>query len=39
MSALILPHPEVGEYFARKSADYDRWITGMQRLSQRVSGS
>ncbi len=36
---LILPHPEVGEYFARKGADYDRWISGMQRLSQRVSGS
>ena len=36
---LILPHPEAGEYFARKGADYDRWISGMQRLSQRVSGS
>jgi NAD(P)-dependent dehydrogenase (short-subunit alcohol dehydrogenase family) len=36
---LILPHPEAGEYFARKGADYDRWIAGMQRLRQRVVGS
>jgi NAD(P)-dependent dehydrogenase (short-subunit alcohol dehydrogenase family) len=29
---LILPHPEVAEYFRRKGTDYDRWIRGMQRL-------
>jgi NAD(P)-dependent dehydrogenase (short-subunit alcohol dehydrogenase family) len=29
---LILPHPEVAEYFARKAADYDRWLKGMRRL-------
>jgi hypothetical protein len=29
---LILPHPEVLEYFRRKSADYDRWLRGMRRL-------
>ena len=29
---LILPHPEVLEYFRRKGADYDRWIRGMRRL-------
>jgi len=31
-SFLILPHPEVHEYMQRKSADYDRWIRGMNRL-------
>lgn len=34
---LILPHPEVAEYFRRKATDYDRWIRGMQRL-QRETG-
>lgn len=29
---LILPHPEVAEYFRRKSSDYDRWLSGMRRL-------
>jgi len=29
---LILPHPEVGEYFRRKAEDYDRWLRGMRRL-------
>jgi NAD(P)-dependent dehydrogenase (short-subunit alcohol dehydrogenase family) len=29
---LILPHPEVAEYFGRKATDYDRWLKGMRRL-------
>ena len=29
---LILPHPEVAEYFNRKAQDYDRWLRGMRRL-------
>jgi NAD(P)-dependent dehydrogenase (short-subunit alcohol dehydrogenase family) len=29
---LILPHPEVADYFQRKAADYDRWLAGMRRL-------
>jgi NAD(P)-dependent dehydrogenase (short-subunit alcohol dehydrogenase family) len=32
---LILPHPEVLEYFRRKASDYPRWIRGMQRLQAR----
>ncbi|HKC19972.1 MAG TPA: SDR family oxidoreductase [Candidatus Dormibacteraeota bacterium] len=31
-SFLILPHPEVAEYFRRKATDYDRWLRGMRRL-------
>ncbi|MBY0279604.1 SDR family oxidoreductase [Candidatus Binatia bacterium] len=34
---LILPHPEVREYFQRKGADYERWIRGMRRLQERFS--
>lgn len=33
---LILPHPEVLRYYRRKAEDYDRWITGMQRLQARL---
>jgi NAD(P)-dependent dehydrogenase (short-subunit alcohol dehydrogenase family) len=33
---LILPHPEVLEFYRRKTADYDRWIAGMRRLQASV---
>lgn len=33
---LILPHPEVLEYFRRKATDYDRWLRGMRRLQASV---
>jgi NAD(P)-dependent dehydrogenase (short-subunit alcohol dehydrogenase family) len=33
---LILPHPEVAEFFQRKAADYDRWLRGMRRLRARL---
>jgi len=33
---LILPHPEVAEYFLRKASDYDRWLRGMRRLIGRA---
>jgi NAD(P)-dependent dehydrogenase (short-subunit alcohol dehydrogenase family) len=29
---LILPHPEVAEFFCRKASDYERWLRGMRRL-------
>src|SRR3954447_17727702 len=32
---LILPHPEVVEYFRRKADDYERWLRGMRRLQAR----
>jgi hypothetical protein len=36
---LILPHPEVGDYFRRKADDYDRWLAGMRRLQHKVLGA
>jgi NAD(P)-dependent dehydrogenase (short-subunit alcohol dehydrogenase family) len=33
---LILPHPEVAEYFRRKADDYDRWLSGMRRLQAQI---
>ena len=33
---LILPHPEVAEYFRRKAGDYDRWLKGMRRLRANI---
>jgi short-subunit dehydrogenase len=33
---LILPHPEVAEFFQRKAGDYDRWLRGMRRLRARI---
>lgn len=36
---LILPHPEVYEYFSRKGKDYDRWLGGMRRFAQKLGFS
>ena len=33
---LVLPHPEVGDYFAMRAADTDRWLRGMNRMQQRI---
>jgi short-subunit dehydrogenase len=33
---LILPHPEVAEYFMRRATDYDRWLKGMRRLRANI---
>ena len=29
---LILPHPEVLQFFERKASNYERWLSGMRRL-------
>ncbi|MDH3990336.1 MAG: SDR family oxidoreductase [Gammaproteobacteria bacterium] len=34
---LVLPHPQVAEYFQRKAGDHDRWIKGMQRFRKRLA--
>jgi NAD(P)-dependent dehydrogenase (short-subunit alcohol dehydrogenase family) len=33
---LILPHPEVADYYAARAADPDRWLAGMRRLQKRL---
>lgn len=33
---LILPHPEVAEYYRRRATDPDRWLAGMNRLQRAV---
>lgn len=34
---LILPHPEVAEFFAMKAENHDRWISGFQRLREKLA--
>jgi hypothetical protein len=36
---LILPHPEVADYYRRRAADTDRWLAGMRRLQARIVGA
>jgi NAD(P)-dependent dehydrogenase (short-subunit alcohol dehydrogenase family) len=36
---LILPHPEVRDFVARKAGDADAWLAGMRRLRRRLYGS
>ncbi len=36
---LILPHPEVADYYQRRAGDPDRWQAGMRRLQARFFGS
>lgn len=36
---LVLPHPEVLNFWQRKTADIDRWLAGMRRLRAKVMAS
>jgi NAD(P)-dependent dehydrogenase (short-subunit alcohol dehydrogenase family) len=36
---LILSHPQVHEYMARKSSGIDRWLAGMRRLRDKTYGA
>jgi len=33
---LILPHPEVEQYFQNKANDYERWLGGMRKLQRNL---
>ncbi|MGW1074597.1 SDR family oxidoreductase [Streptomyces sp. NPDC002537] len=33
---LILPHPEVADYYAARATDPDRWLRGMNHLQRRL---
>ncbi len=33
---LVLPHPEVADYYAARATDTERWLAGMRRLQQKV---
>jgi NAD(P)-dependent dehydrogenase (short-subunit alcohol dehydrogenase family) len=33
---LVLPHPQVGEYYAARATDTDRWLGGMNRVQQHL---
>ena len=33
---LILPHPEVAEYYTNRATQTDRWLAGMNKLQQKV---
>jgi NAD(P)-dependent dehydrogenase (short-subunit alcohol dehydrogenase family) len=35
---LVLPHPKVAEYMARKAESYDRWLGGMAKLRRAIVG-
>jgi NAD(P)-dependent dehydrogenase (short-subunit alcohol dehydrogenase family) len=35
---LILPHPEVADYFINKATDYERWLGAMRKLQRNLVG-
>ena len=34
---LILPHPEIAEFYRRRATDTDRWLSGMRRLQAAIA--
>jgi NAD(P)-dependent dehydrogenase (short-subunit alcohol dehydrogenase family) len=36
---LVLPHPEVHDYYVYRATDTDRWLRGMSRLQQRIDSA
>ncbi|GAA3788132.1 MULTISPECIES: SDR family oxidoreductase [Amycolatopsis] len=36
---LILPHPEVAEYYATRATQTDRWLGGMNKLQRKVESA
>jgi len=34
---LVLPHPQVADFFRLKTEDYDRYVRGMQRMRQKLT--
>jgi NAD(P)-dependent dehydrogenase (short-subunit alcohol dehydrogenase family) len=36
---LVLPHPEVADYYAVRASETDRWLAGMRRLQQKLDDS
>jgi hypothetical protein len=33
---LILPHPQVRDYYEMRASDTDKWLRGMNRMQQRI---
>ncbi len=33
---LVLPHPEVGDYYTARAADTERWLGGMNHLQRKL---
>lgn len=36
---LILPHPEVADYYQLRAGDTDRWLAGMRKLQAKLDGA
>jgi hypothetical protein len=36
---LILPHPEVADYYAFRATNTDGWLAGMRKIQRRLDGA